>query len=118
MISRSQIYKYVEEKFQTKPDYPWSKFPGYAVFRHDGNDKWFGLLMNVQREKLKLEGEGEVEVLNIKSDAEKVGSLRQMNGILPAYHMNKEHWVSVLLDGSVSSADIKSLIDESFLLTK
>lgn len=64
-----------------------------------------------------MEGEETVEVLNVKCDPELASILRDENGILPAYHMNKEHWISILLDGSVSMEEIFQLLDTSYHLT-
>ncbi len=47
-----------------------------------------------------------------------IGSLRLSKGFLPAYHMNKEHWITILLDGSVEREKIKQLIDLSYELTE
>lgn len=117
-MSREAILHYAERKYDATPDYPWAKFPNYAVLRHKENNKWFGLLMDVDREKLKLEGEGKADVLNVKCEPELASILRNEYGILPAYHMNKEHWVSILLDGSVSKDEIFQLLDASYHLTK
>nr|WP_227989346.1 MmcQ/YjbR family DNA-binding protein [Morganella morganii] len=47
-----------------------------------------------------------------------VGSLRLKEGVYPAYHMNKEHWVTIILDGKFNSGELKSLIDDSYRLTQ
>ena len=44
-------------------------------------------------------------------------ALMQDRGIFPAYHMNKEHWITVLLDGTVEEAKVCGLIDLSFEAT-
>ena len=118
MPSRKAVLSYVVKEFDIQPDYPWSKFPKYAVLRHAGSEKWFGIVMNVPKEKLGLAGEGEVDILDVKCHPDKAGSLRQMEGILPGYHMNKEHWISVVLDGSVATEHIHELIQDSYELTK
>ena len=56
--------------------------------------------------------------MNVKVPTEEVDSLVKENGIVPAYHMNKKHWISILLDGSLDIKRIKELIDTSFKLTK
>lgn len=117
MSLRAAIIKYADNKYQAKPDFPWAKFPDYTVLRHQGSDKWFALLMNVPRGKLGLKGGGEVDVINVKCRPELVGSLRMKEGFLPAYHMNKEHWLTVLLDNTVSEKEIYGLIDDSYELT-
>jgi predicted DNA-binding protein (MmcQ/YjbR family) len=117
MSLRTAIIKYADNKYQAKPDFPWTKFPDYTVLRHQGSDKWFALLMNVPRDKLGLKGGGEVDVINVKCRPEFVGSLRMKEGFLPAYHMNKEHWLTVLLDNTVPEKEIYELIDDSYELT-
>ncbi|MFD1386756.1 MmcQ/YjbR family DNA-binding protein [Oceanobacillus oncorhynchi subsp. oncorhynchi] len=116
-VSREAVLHYAKRKYITEPDYPWAKFSNYAVLRHKENSKWFGLLMDVDKEKLNIEGEGTVDVLNVKCDPELSSILRKENGILPAYHMNKEHWISILLDGSISEDEIFQLVDASYHLT-
>ena len=66
-----------------------------------------------------MQGEGEVEVLNLKSDPEDSLVLFELyDRIIPAYHMNKTHWISVILDGELPKKVVCSLIDKSFYLTK
>ena len=73
--------------------------------------------MDIPYEKLKIEKDGIVDVINLKNIPEMIGGLRKEEGILPAYHMNKEHWITVLLDGTVDKEEIFDLIDISFELT-
>lgn len=115
---RESVLKFAEEQYQTKPEYLWKAFPDYAVLRHADNRKWYALLMRVPGEKLGLSGrEGYVDVAELKCDPALAGSLRAKQGILPAYHMHREHWITVLLDGTVEQEQILSLVDLSFSLT-
>lgn len=116
-MDRNTLFEHVNNLFSTEPDYPWQKYPNCAVLRHSGNNKWFGLVMDVPGDKLGLKTSDVLDVLNIKVRQEYVGSLREREGIFPAYHMNKAHWVSVLLDGPVSESEIIDLLNDSFLLT-
>ena len=116
-MNRHELEGFIFEAYGVKPDYPWEKTPDGEVFRHQSNNKWFALVMDVKRSSLGLSGEGVVSVLNLKCDPVLIGTVRQERGILPAYHMNKEHWISVLLDGSADDERIKSLVDLSFELT-
>ncbi|MDA9409726.1 hypothetical protein XH80_24120 [Bradyrhizobium sp. CCBAU 45384] len=118
MMKRVDILKYAKSKYETEAEYPWENFPRYAVLKHENNMKWYGLIMNVPRERLGLKGDGEIDIIDIKTDPYLVDALRNARGYLPAYHMNKEHWISVLLDGSVSKQQVQKLIDSSFDLTK
>lgn len=118
MIKRSEIFGYADKKYNVKPDYPFEKYRHYAVLRHSDGDKWFGLVMNVSRDMLGLKGEGEVDVLDIKCHPAKVDDFKTRPGFRPAYHMNKEHWLTAVLDGSVSEGEIFTLLDDSYDLTK
>jgi predicted DNA-binding protein (MmcQ/YjbR family) len=89
-----------------------------TVFRHGEGGKWFGLVMNVEKSRVGLEGEGKVDVLNLKCDPEEGFIVREMyEGIIPAYHMNKRHWISVILNGSVPLDFTQRLIEKSYGLT-
>ncbi|KGB24930.1 Protein of unknown function DUF419 [Acetobacter pomorum] len=73
--------------------------------------------MNVPRQTLKLSEGGNIDILDVKCRPEHIQDYLTTEGIVPAYHMNKAHWISILLDGSVSDALIENLIDASFELT-
>ncbi len=89
-----------------------------TVFRHGEGGKWFGLVMNVEKSRVGMPGEGKVDVLNLKCDPEESFIVREMyEGIIPAYHMNKRHWISVLLIGSVPMDFTQRLIEKSYDLT-
>lgn len=118
MLTRNDIFKHVNEKYGTLPDYPFKQFPNYAVLRHASSGKWYGLVMNVHPEKLGLDGKEEIDILNLKSSPELNGSLRKRRDILPAYHMNKEHWNTLVLERTDPNEDIYRLIEMSFNLTK
>lgn len=118
MISREEIFAYVKEKYDKEPDYPWFKYPNYAVLRHNGDGKWYGLIMNVPRIKLGLSGEGSVDIIDLKCEPELNNLLRNEQGTLPAYHMNKEHWITIVLDSPFPKEEIYNLINWSYNLTK
>lgn len=73
--------------------------------------------MNVTGTKTGLETEEKIDLLKVKVRPEQIGSLRKKEGILPAYHMNKEHWISILLSGPLSPTEIHDLLSESHELT-
>ncbi len=57
-LDRNELISHVAERYGVAPDYPWPRYPGNTVFRHRGNRKWFGILMNVPAERLGLSGDG------------------------------------------------------------
>lgn len=116
-MNREDLIKHISEFYSTDAEFPWVQYPEHIVFRHSNNKKWFALVMKVPKEKLGLPGPGTLDILNVKCDPIAIGSFRSEPGIYPAYHMNKESWISVALDGSVDDQKIKMLLDMSFDLT-
>ena len=116
-MDRETLLQYAAETFGAAPEYPWFDSPDAFVLRHETNRKWFAVGMTVRRDRLGLAGGGTVDVVNVKCDPLMSGSYLSQPGILPAYHMNKLHWLSVLLDGSAADDDVRSLLDMSFALT-
>lgn len=115
---RDTVFAHIKKKYKVSPEYPWRKYDDNAVFRHSDNKKWFALVMSVAREKLGLSGDGYVDVINLKVDDMMLKDmLVRENGICRAYHMNKEHWITVLLDGTVEMDKIYDLIHGSYEAT-
>ena len=114
---REEIEQYINDHFNCLQEYPWDKSPKHTTFKHNNNRKWFALIMDIPYIKLNIDKEGYVDVINLKNIPELIGGLRKEEGIYPAYHMNKEHWITVLLDGTVAKDRICDLIYMSYDLT-
>ena len=108
----------IAEKYGVLPDYPFTRYPGCAVFRHGDNQKCFALMMRIPKTKLGLDDTQNVDIVNLKCPAEVRDTLMQTSGIFPAYHMAKGHWISVLLDGSVDRETLSFLLAVSHSVTK
>ena len=115
--TREAMLRYARESYGTQPDCPFAGDTDSLVLRHEGSGRWFALLMRVKAGALGLPGEGRIDVMNVKTDPALAVSLRGREGILPAYHMNKERWVSVVLGGSVPMGLACALMDMSFEAT-
>lgn len=113
-MNRIELKEYIKNNYDVDPDYRWIKYPNYEVFRHNSNKKWFALIMDVPKNKLGLQGDDVLQVVNFKCDSLLLGSLLEEKGFFPAYHMNKANWITVSLDGSVADEKIKMLLDMSF----
>ncbi|MGF2942937.1 MmcQ/YjbR family DNA-binding protein [Enterococcus xiangfangensis] len=116
-MKRKEIFQYVAEKYNTKPEYLWKKYPHYAVLRYQQNKKWYAIIMDVEKENLGLEGEKSEDIMDIKLNPETIELLQSSKGFLPAYHMNKSHCLSVRID-QMDSKQIGKLIDASYELTE
>lgn len=117
-ITREDIITYISNKYEVSPEYTFAKFPKYCVFRHAENNKWFALIMNVSKEKIYGKGKDKVDIIDLKVDPELISILKGKKEYLSAYHMNKEHWISVDLTEVRNVNELKNLIDDSFTLTK
>lgn len=109
-------------------DSPWEKEPDFTVFRHGDNKKWFALRFYASKEQLLrlkeddgvvngYEEGAKIDIINLKLDPDLVEVVLEKPGILPAYHMHKRYWVTILLDGSVGIEEIAPLVDMSYELT-
>ena len=112
-VDRKEIFEYVKKQYGTIPEYLWSSSPDSAVLRHQ-NGKWYAVIMNVEKSKLGLIGDGTVEIIDVKCDPEMTGMIIQTYGFLPGYHMNKQHWITILLDGTVGESKILDFLDMSY----
>lgn len=116
-MTRAEVERYIGERYGVMPEYPWSTSPEHAVFRHPENRKWFGIIMQIPRNKLGLESDDIMDIINVKCDPVLIGSLLGQAGIFPAYHMNKAHWISLTLDGSLTEDTLCWLLDMSYSVT-
>lgn len=110
-----RIMTQVQEKYGNQLEYLWEKSPDTAVLRHEGNKKWYAVLMKISWDKLEKGREGQVEAVNLKHD--QVADLLSKKGIYPAFHMNKRYWISVALDDTLSDEEVLELIERSWNLT-
>ena len=111
----NRINKYINKKYKNDPEFLWDKFSGTAIYRNKNTNKWYGIIMNIDLSKLDSRN-GEVEIINVKLDPNKIKNLLKQNGFYEAYHMSKKNWISILLNDTVKDDDIFSLIDQSYNL--
>lgn len=117
-MMRERIIEHIRKEYKADPEYLWSRFPDYAVFRHADNNKWFAILMNVRRDRIGLEGDGSTDIINVKlSDPLFADFLSRQPGYRRGYHFSRGSWVSILLDGSVSFEEICRWLEESYQTT-
>ena len=110
-----RIMAQVQEDYGNQLEYLWEKSPDTAVLRHEGNQKWYAVVMRIPWDKLDKGREGLVEAVNLKHD--QVADLLSQKGIYPAFHMNKRYWISMALDDTLSDEMVLKLIERSWNLT-
>jgi len=116
-MTKYELENLILENYGVTAEHPFEDDLDTAVFRHASNRKWFAIIMSVPRSKLGINDPSVINIVNFKCDEEVAYSMVQESGIYPAYHMNKRHWISVALDGSVDDSTIEWLLGISFELT-
>ena len=116
-MTREEFFEMCSSSYLTLPDYPFEEDFETAVFRHADNRKWFALSMQVSRRKFGLDSDEVIDVVNLKLPTEMFGSFGAAEGVYPAYHMNKLHWISVLLPDAPDDI-VQFLLNASFEVTK
>ena len=117
-MTRQELMDHIFDDYSVEPDYPFRMDDVTCVFRHPDNRKWFGIAMEVPYKTIGIRKTGTVEILNVKCDPIIIGTLRGKPGFCPAYHMNKDKWITILLDGSAPKEEITALLDMSWQMTK
>ena len=116
-MTKQQFLEYCLDVYGTSPDYPFDDLLETAVLRHGNNRKWYALVMRVSRRKFGLDSDEGIDVVNLKMPTEMFGSFGAADGVYPAYHMNKLHWISVLLPDAPDDV-VRFLVNASFEVTK
>lgn len=109
---------YIRNTYREEPEFLWQKFPDNAIVRRKDNRKWYAVFLTVAKDKIGLDGDGKVEVIDLRSAPEDIDVLVDGKKYFGGYHMNKKHWMTMVLDGSVPLAELFELIDKSRELAK
>lgn len=112
---KDDYISWIKNQFGAEPDFPWPDTPDYCVFRCQ-NEKWFALVMRIKYKQLGLTGDEEVWVVNIKADQTEIPNLIDHKSIFPAWHMNKKHWITVLLTAVTDFGKLCELTLKSYEL--
>ena len=111
-----KIITYIKEKYHNELEFLWPNSLDTAVFRCSDTNKWYGVLMIIEKKKLGFKDPTKVEILNLKYQKDKMDSLIDNKLFFRGYHMNKKSWLTIILDESVNINKIYELIDNSYSL--
>lgn len=117
-MTKHELETYIKSTFGIAPDHPFARYPDISVYRHIGNRKWFAAQMTVPKTTLGMKEDGMIDIVNVKCDPEVLLSFRGQPGIYPAYHMNRNHWLTVTLDNRTDDGTTAFLLGISYDLTK
>ena len=110
----NQIITYISKKYGDKLEFLWEKFPNNAIWRRKDNKKWYAALLTVSKEKLGLNSNELVEIIDLRMTLEDIERKVDKKKIFYGYHMNKKSWITIILDESCPLEYICELIDESY----
>ena len=113
-----RILQHALETYGDEPEHLWEDSPEYAVLRRKDNRKWYVLLMSIPAKRLHIGGDETVEVVDLRFDADELPKKIDNVSYFSGYHMNKKHWITILLDGSVPLDEILNCVDKSYALAK
>ena len=117
-MNRHKLATYIKEFYNIDYDCPFEDELDAWCFRHPDNKKWFALVMRIKKSKLGIDSEQYIDVVNMKCAPEIMDDLWHENGVYPAYHMSKKHWLTLALDGTCSDETVKFVTTVSFELTR
>lgn len=112
----NRIIGLINEKYHESPDFPFKqdRYKKYGVIRYKGNNKWYGLIMNINKSVFGGDNKEEyVDVINVRIDEKERDNIINNKNIFPSYHMNKQKWISILLDESLNDGEVMKYINFS-----
>ena len=109
-----EIINYIKDKYNNELEFLWEKFDNNAIVRRIDNKKWYGLFGIISLDKLGIDSHKEVEILNVRCD--NIENVVDNKTIFLGYHMNKKHWITIILNNNMSTKDIINLLDKSYNL--
>lgn len=111
-----RLIEYVRGKYGRELEFLWDKYDDAAVWRRGDTNKWFAAVLTVSRSKLGLSSDEVVEIIDLRLPPEEMEKLVDGKRYFGGWHMNKKHWFTIILDGSVEFEEICERIDLSYLL--
>lgn len=137
--SAKKVIEYVKNKYDDDLVFLWDNFEG-AVFRNKDNEKWYGAIMKIREKsfatstikRMKQDGatsnhmllnkknysdDDFVEVIDLHIDKNISKDLIDYETIFPGYHMNKDNWITIILDKRTNLKKVYKLLDDSYSMT-
>ena len=117
-VQTNTIIEFVRDYYSDELEFLWEKSPNNAIWRRSDNKKWYGIILTVEGNKVGLETEKPVEIIDLRMNPADAEAILSRENYHPGWHMNKKSWYTLVLDGSVSDDEIKERIKESYALAK
>ncbi len=115
-MTLQELHEYIASHYGAESDHPIKEEHSITVFMRPDNKKWFAATKNIGCKSLGIDRAGRIDILNVKLDPRVVATLRVREGFMPAWYMNQNSWVTILLDGSVADEEIREYLDMAYAL--
>ncbi len=112
------VIEYARNTYGDELEFLWEKFPKNAILRRKDNRKWYAALLTVSRSKLGAFPDEEIEILDLRAAPEAIPDMVGGKRVFAGYHMNKKHWITLPLDGTLPAEEICAMRDTSYALAK
>ena len=112
-----EIISYVKKKYNDDLEFLWNKFPTDAVLRNKINNKWYAVILAINENKLVTNTDNLITIIDLRCDNKKINEIVDNKNIFRGYHMNKNNWITIKIDGSIPTKEICNMIDESYKIS-
>ena len=113
-----EVVEYARKRYGDELEFLWERYPDAAIIRRKDNRKWYALFMTISKKKLGLDSDEPAEIIDLRFDKDELPKRVDGKRYFYGYHMNKKHWITMLLDGSVPVEEILKYLDASYELAK
>lgn len=111
-----EVISYVRETYGDELEFLWQRFPDNAILRRKDTGKWYAVLLVLSKRKLGIDSDDMIDIIDLRTFPKTIETLVDKQTYFPGFHMNKKHWYTICLDGSVPVEEICQRIDESYRL--
>lgn len=113
-MTLAELEDYILSSFEATSDHSFEEDRTVTIYRRLDNNQRFAATKNVGCRSVNVERAGRIDILNVSVNPRLVAALREREGFRPAWRMNRNKWVTVLLDGTVSDDEIRTYLDMSY----
>ena len=117
-MTRFDLDAHINKTYGVFAERLFQKSPATAIYRHPAGRKWFAVIMELNPKIFGIQSDSPITVVNLKVDPILGDILRNEEGFYPAYHMNKEKWITAVIDENSDEQKILGLLAMSHRLTK
>lgn len=109
-----KLLAYAKQTYGDEPEFLWEKFTDNAVLRRKDNQKWYAVILTVSKRKLGLDSDEIVEIVDLRMNPDELERTVNATTYFRGWHMNKKHWITIILDGSVGFDEICQRLENSY----